>query len=223
MKRPLVNKRPIGPLVNLGSQYSTDSKFDDDSCKVYKNITTSPEFFIQPEHAEPVAWIQEDENRQERIMEIISNIDLQKDEYIGVHSTSVTNAKSIMESGFSGSNDLTVLDRGIRDGAVFTWHYIWDINKGINEDNKASVIVKAPRSHVYVAEMFASVRYTYEEYIENHVMKYPQYLKCLDSEGPNGPLMVASGIIQDVDVEVKKYKIADNKFVGFDDIQGDNT
>lgn len=223
MKRPFASRRPIGPLVNLNSQYSSYSSFNDSNCEVYQNITASPEFFIQPEYVEPVGWIEEDEKRQERIMSVVSNTNVQKDKYIGVHNTSVANAKSIMESGFSGSNDLTLLDKGIRDKAVFTWHYIWDLNRGINEDNKASVIVKAPKTKVYVADMSASAQYSYDEYIENHVMKYPQYLKCLDNKGPNGPLMVASGIIQDVDVEVKKYEIADEEFIGFEDIQGDST
>jgi hypothetical protein len=218
MKRPFSEYRPIGPLLFSDDESDVSSKIEYSNCETYSNITTSPEFFMKPKYANPVTWVQSGRNEEEKVLDVISDIEVGDDEYIGVHNTSTASAKSIVDGGFASTNNITVLPEGIRDEAVFTWHYIWDISSGKGDKINASVIVKAPRTKVFVAEMSSSAFYPYEEYIENHVMLYPQYLECLDQKGPNAPLMIASGIIQDVDVEEKPYKIADEEFVGFEDI-----
>lgn len=180
-----------------------DRKDPDDlsePCKPYGNLGSGLEFIIPISKANPVLSVQFPMSNQD-LYDVISVVNQKhSDVFIGVHETKSDNAKAILDEGFSEkrSGEMSVVTAGLREDAVFTWHFIWDIRPKYMPDDMSAVIVTAPRQEVIVSDMSASVTVPTEKYIDNFTMDYPEYIHCLRKHGPNSPLTFEEDIIQDI-------------------------
>ena len=221
MKRPFKDYRPFGPFTDLGFQLSqndniqyTDTgakkliqNFDETDtlrqldiqlegeCSNYQNLGGRAEFIIPFEDAVPVKTIGLTDKQQ--IYNEVHMVEQQHpDKFIGVHVTNGADAKSIVRNGFDSDKigESTVAFQDIRQGSVFTWHFIYDIH----ETSMTGVITLGERENVVVSDMSMLMMTDFEDYLENYTMDYPDFIRCLKKPPPADFTMRQQDIIQDI-------------------------
>ena len=168
------------------------------SCVPYTNLDGGVEFIAPIETATPVGVIDFPATNQDLYDRVADAAADNPGSFVGVHETPTDQAHSIVRGGFDPDRvgEMSVVETGPREDAVFTWQYVWDISGG--REDLSGVITTAPRPEVVASNMSASVTKPTDEYIENHTMPYPDFVKCLRSHGPNTVMMLESDLIQDI-------------------------
>ncbi|EGQ44198.1 MAG: hypothetical protein J07AB43_02570 [Candidatus Nanosalina sp. J07AB43] len=216
MRRPLADKRPIGPFLasnNDSVDYIDTNEVDfdnrdwekleendvSDPCVPYVHMSPPIEIIIPMEQANPVALIDYPVSDKE-IFEIVSNINSRnQDLFIGIHEADSTDAQRIMEDGYSKSKlgENTISNNiDFRENGIYTWHTIWDLHNTYGD--MAGVVTTSTRDNLVASDMAASVTMSPETYKNKYSMPYKQYIQCLREYGATVPIGFEEDIIQDI-------------------------
>jgi len=225
MKRPLKQYRPFGPFIQQnrdelikniavlvsGGVEDAESlpvvSIEESGCENYNNLESTIEFFASVDDVEILFGLKQPGITVWDIGDSMRDVPLQENEMLGVHNTPPEDGERILETGFRDLNVRTVKAESIRDGAVYMNGYVWDFDEyPVRQRRKGmSIVCRVKKQSVYVADMSTSALVPTEEYLSDYVMRYPEYIRCLQKLGPNGPDMIAGGLMTERGLESKPF------------------
>lgn len=180
---------------------------EESECENYNNLESNIEFFAPVDDVEILFGLKQPGITVWDIVNSMRDVSLQENEMLGVHNTAPEDGERILETGFRDLNVRTVKPESIRDGAVYMNGYVWDFDEyPVRQRGKGmSIVCRVKKQSVYVADMTTSALVPTEEYLSDYVMRYPEYIRCLQKLGPNGPDMIAGGLMTERGLESKPF------------------